>query len=1047
MFSNPRWAAAGVASLVLALAAAASAQSTATLRGRVTDEQGAILAGAEITLRNEATGAERTTVSDKLGEYLVPALPVGSYRLEVKSGGFQTAVVQNIHIEVAQAAVQNVKLTVGGRTEEVAVVGETPAIETVTTSFGTVIDQKTVQEIPLNGRHFVDLGLLIPGSVAPQPATGFLTAPLRGQGSFAFNTAGNREDTVNFMINGINLNDQVQNQITFQPSINTVAEFKVDNSTLSAEYGRSSGAVVNIATRSGTNEYHGEAFEFFRDESLDARNYFNPESQPQSKFNRNQFGINLGGPIIKNKTFFFLSYEGLRQRQGLDFNSGVLSDAERAAVTDPVVRNLLPLIPTANATGSRGEARFIGTGTAPVDIDQFTGDLSHQFGANDRAHFYYAWQRDERGEPNLQGNTVPGFGDTRASHRQIGTFNYTHIFSSTLVNETRLGFNRIHITFSPNVQDNPADYGINNGINEPLVLPQITVQGVGLNFGGPGGFPQGREDTTYVLADTLSWAKGRHSLKFGGEYRRFHNLNFANNGGTFTYPSLADFQAGRGTAFTVTLGDIDSDITQQALGLFLQDNLRISSNFSVELGLRYDRIISPTEAEDRFVYFDPATAELVQVGSGSGRDKIYPDKDNFQPRVGIIWDPFGDGRTSVRAAYSILSDQPVTNIVTGAAGNPPVVTPLTFTGAAGSIRLDNAITVAGPSGLAPNSVAADFRNPRMQTWNVNVQREFFRNMTFTIGYFGSKGDHLRVSRNLNQFLIDTNTRPYPRIAGTSEILPGSAVGNITEVASLGSSRYKGLWVTLGQRLRGGLQFNGSYTLSKSEDTNSLNSQGVVVQDSTNIQGDFAVSDYDVTHRYVLSAIWELPLQGQPAEGGLEALDHHPGADGQPDQHPDEPQLHGQREHPARSRRQPRGHRRSQPLVLDRGLRPAHRRLLHIELGLRAARRPQPLRQPGPQRGAGARLLQHRLLDHQAHALRPDDARAARRGVQRVQPPEPRTARAHRHGRQHELRAHHLHASRDGRLRLRAPDPVRGEALVLTPRSPAFGPRRARFESV
>jgi len=862
---NPRWAAAA-ASLVLAFAPSAHAQSTASLRGHVTDEQGAVVAGAQIAVKNQATGEERSTVSDRQGEYLVPALPVGSYRLEVQSTGFQVAVVQNLRVEVAQAAVQNVKLSVSGRTEEVAVVGESPAIETVTTSFGTVIDQKTVQEIPLNGRHFVDLGLLIPGSVAPQPATGFLTAPLRGQGSFAFNTAGNREDTVNFMINGINLNDQVQNQITFQPSINTVAEFKVDNSTLSAEYGRSSGAVVNIATRSGTNEYHGEAFEFFRDESLDARNFFNPESQPQSKFNRNQFGVNLGGPIIKNKTFFFLSYEGLRQRQGLDFNSGVLSDAERAGVTDPVVRNLLPLIPTANAVGSRGEARFIGTGTAPVDIDQFTGDVSHQFGPSDRVHAYYAWQRDERGEPNLQGNTIPGFGDTRASHRQIGTFNYTHIFGATLVNEARVGFNRINITFAPNVQQNPADYGINNGIDEALVLPQITVQGVGLNFGGPSNFPQGRTDTTYVLADTLSWAKGRHSLKFGGEYRRFHNINFGNNGGTFTYPSLADFQAGRGTAFTVTLGDLDSDITQQALGLFVQDNVRLGANLSVELGLRYDRIIAPTEAEDRFVYFDPASAELRQVGV-SGRDKIYDDKDNFQPRVGVIWDPFGDGKTSVRAAYSILSDQPVTNVVSPTAGNPPIVTPLTFTGPAGSIRLDNAIAVAGPAGLAPASVDAGFRNPSMQTWNVNVQREFYRNMTFTLGYFGSKGEHLRVSRNVNQFLIDTNTRPYPKIAGTSPIQPGSNVGNITEITSAGRSRYKGLWFTLQQRLKGGLQFNGSYTLSKSEDTNSLNSQGVVVQDSTDIENDFAPSDYDVKHRYVLSAIWELPFKGSQLKEG------------------------------------------------------------------------------------------------------------------------------------------------------------------------------------
>ena len=677
----------------------ALAQSTAALRGLVTDAQGGALPGAAITIRNQATGEERTTVSDRQGDYRIPALTPGLYRLEVRMDGFQPQVVTDLRLEVAQVGVQDVRLSVGSLTEEISVVGEAPVIESSTTSIGTVISERTVQEIPLNGRHFVDLGLLIPGSVAPSQ-NGFLTAPLRGQGSFAFNTAGNREDTVNFMVNGINLNDQVQNQITFQPSINTVSEFKVDNQTLSAEYGRSSGAVVNIATRSGTNDLHGEVFEFFRHQDVDARNFFNPESQPQSPFKRHQFGAALGGPIIKNKTFFFVSYEGLRQRQQLDFNSGALSDAQRDAVTDPVVRNLLPLLPRSNATSPTGAPRFIGTGTANVDIDQLTGDVNHQLGASDRIHLYYVYQRDERGEPNLQGNTIPGFGDTRGSNRQIGTLNHTHIFGPNLVNEARFGFNRIDISFDPNVQDNPADYGIRNGITTAVVLPQITVQGVGLNFGGPAGFPQGRTDTTFVLSDTLSHQRGAHALKVGAEYRSFKNINFGINGGTFTYPSLADFQAGRGTAFTVQLGGSDSEVTQKAFGMFIQDNFRVRANLSLELGLRYDLNVSPTEANDRFVYFDPASVSLQQVGQGV-RDKIYGNKNNWQPRIGVVWDPFGDGRTAVRAAYALSGDQPVTNMVTPTAANPPLVTPLTFTGPAGSIRLDNAQTVAQASGLAP----------------------------------------------------------------------------------------------------------------------------------------------------------------------------------------------------------------------------------------------------------------------------------------------------------------------------------------------------------
>ena len=429
------------------VAVPARAQSTATLQGTVTDAQSAAVPGAAVSVKNVFTGVQRDVVTDNHGDYQVAALPVGLYRVEASAPGFQTQIAAEVRLEVARTVVQNFRLKLGGVAEEMTVTAEAPVIDTATSSVGQVINQRTVQEIPLNGRHFVDLGLLIPGSVTP-PQSGFLTAPLRGQGSFAFNTAGNREDTVNFMINGVNLNDMVQNQITFQPSINTVQEFKVDNQTFSAEYGRNSGAIVNIATRSGTNAFHGEAFEFYRNDRFDARNFFNQAPVKKSSFSRNQFGGNIGGPIARNKTFFFLSYEGLRQRQGIDINSPVLRADERAAVTDAVSRGLLALIPEANTVGSRGEGRFLGSATAPVNIDQWTGDLNHLFSASDTLHAYYAFQKDLRGEPVLQGNTIPGFGDTRQSHRQIGTLNETHIFGQGLVNEARFGFNRIHITFS-----------------------------------------------------------------------------------------------------------------------------------------------------------------------------------------------------------------------------------------------------------------------------------------------------------------------------------------------------------------------------------------------------------------------------------------------------------------------------------------------------------------------------------------------------------------------------------------------------------------------
>jgi len=442
------------------------AQSTGTIQGTVLDTQQAAVAGAKVTVKNLATGLERSMDTDSSGSFSFPALPSGNYKVEIRKDGFQTLVIASFTLDVATTAAKNYTLQLGQVAQTMEITADAPVIEAGTITVGQSIDQKTVQEIPLNGRHFVDLGLLIPGSVTP-PQNGFLTAPLRGQGSFAFNTAGNREDTVNFMVNGINLNDMVQNQITFQPSINTVAEFRVDNSTYSAEYGRNSGAIVNIATRSGTNSYHGELFEFLRNHDFDARNFFNTRltlaglPNPQATFKRNQFGANFGGPLLKDKTFFFASYEGTRQRQGIPLNTTVLSDVQRAQVQagNAVSASLLQFIPRAN-NGANG---FLGSATAPVNIDQGTMDISHNLNAKVRLHGYYAGQHDLRQEPVLQGNTVPSFGDTRESKRQIATFSVDQIFSPALVNETRLGFNRIHITFTPNNTTNPVSLGIRMG--------------------------------------------------------------------------------------------------------------------------------------------------------------------------------------------------------------------------------------------------------------------------------------------------------------------------------------------------------------------------------------------------------------------------------------------------------------------------------------------------------------------------------------------------------------------------------------------------------
>jgi hypothetical protein len=840
--------------VVLMFCSPASGQSTAVLQGRVVDEFSDVVVGAKITLSNTAMGVEWNTQTDSQGNYQLVALPVGTYRVAIQASGFQILIIDALNVEVAQTVVQDFRLKIGSIEQTVTVKPEGTQIDRGTTSVGHAVNQRTVQEIPLNGRYFLDLGLLVPGSVTP-PQSGFSAIPVRGSGAFAINTAGNREETVNFMINGITLNNLWFNSINFQPPISTIQEFKVDNSTFSAEYGQNSGAIVNIATRSGANNFHGELFEFFRNDALDARNFFNFTSNEPPPFKRNQFGGTIGGPIIKNRTFFLISYEGVRHRQGLDLNSLVLSDAERAFPTDPGIRKLIELIPRANLVDSSGTARFVGSATAPVNIDNWTLDISHNLTGRDRLHAYYAFQRRSFLEPSRTGNTIPGFGFTHDSDRHLFTLNETHTFGPALVNDARFGFNRIFGVDQPNALLNPADFGIRNGHNQPIGLPQINIAGGGLNFGGPANNPSGRGDTVLVVADTLSWLRGRHSLKLGGEFRQFLNNLFRIGTGSFNFPTVAAFLAGTANSFSQTLGNQASSVAQGALGFFVQDNFKLLPNLTFELGLRYEWNMTPTERYDRFIVFDPQTASLVRVGTDI--DEIYHQNNkNFQPRLGFAWDPFKRGKTVLRGAYAIQVDQPMTSIVTGTSANPPLATPLTFTG---PIRFDDAIDRAAPAGLAPQTVDHRLDNAYIQSWNLNLQHELAPAVAVMVGYFGSSGTHLILRRNINQPV--NGVRPYAALSESSPILPGTPLGNITQIEGSGKSSYNALWVSINQRLSRGLQFTTSYTWSKSIDYNSLSLQGVVVQDSYNLRGNRGLSDFDARHRFAFSAIYELPFRG------------------------------------------------------------------------------------------------------------------------------------------------------------------------------------------
>ncbi len=856
--------------LLLRATIPSSAHTTAALQGRVFDESGALIPFATITVRDDSIGFARSASSDAEGRYQIAAIPAGPWRVTAGAPGFRTEIIETLTFEVGRTLVRDFHLAVGDRTEALVVLPELLLVDRTTSAVGHMVTARMIRELPLNGRHFVDLGPLVPGSVMPSQ-TGFSTTPIRGTGALAFNTAGNREEAVGYLVNGVTTNNLTFGSIGFPPPVASIQEFKVDNSTFSAEYGHVSGAIVNLVTHAGGDHFRGDAFGLLRDDALDARNFFEFTSPAPHPFERRQVGGSLGGPVVRRRSAFFATYEGLRQRQGLDVNSVVLSDEQRAGTTDPVSRRLLALIPRANYADADGTPRFVGAAAAAVDEHTWTAAFRHVASTRDRFHLFVGQQRVRSIEPGSQDTSIPGFGHTRRITKRILTVNHTHVFGSRLLNEARFGDTGQNGRTVPVAPFNPAEFGIGNGIDQPIGLPQMIVAGA-LNFGGPAVYPQGRTDTLWVVNDTLTYLAARHTLRLGGEFR---NQNFAQGTGLFSFPSVPAFMTGTANAFSITLGERRSHITQDAVAGFVQDQLAIIPNLSLDLGLRYEWHITPTERDNQFVVFDASRASLVRVGVDV--DRVYRENNtNFEPRLGVAWTPSANGRTVLRAAYGWAVDQPSTTVVRDTVGNPPFATPLS---AAGSVPLANAVRSTQAVSLSPATVDPRFRNASLRSWNVNVQRQLSRGTAAMVGYFGSSGKDLRLSRNINQ-PID-GVRPFPAVSPSSPIRPGAPLGTITQVESTGFSRYHALWLSSTRRLSARVTFDASYTFAKSLDTNSLNSSGFAIQDGRDIGNEYGLADFDARHRFVISAIVDLPFAGHALTHGWQIAAIVQGQSGNP----------------------------------------------------------------------------------------------------------------------------------------------------------------------
>ncbi len=834
----------------LLLASNCAAQN-ASLTGVVKDPQGAIVPDAVVTLTDLGKQTAVKSLTSSAGIYEFPILQPGQYELKAEAPGFQISTVSPIPLAVDERGRADVLLSLSGAATSVQVTAEgVVAVETESSTIGDVIGSKTITDIPLNGRFFLDLAVLSPGSVISSTNGRSSSTSEAAFGAFSINSSGARSDSASFMIDGINLNDGTQ--ISFQPSVEAIQEFKVQSNSFSAEYGRTGGINVNGVTKSGTNALHGTAFEFLRNEKLDALNYFDPPraveeqrtGEPIAPFHRNIFGESIGGPVLiskiydgRNKTFFFENYEGRRLNETETFTTTVPTQAQRAAVTNPVVAQLLTLIPLPN--NNVAVNNFTGQAPRYFVLDNTTLRADHLIDSNNTLFASTMIQLDHRLEASDTGyHNIPHYGDFRVGRRNFLSIGYTHIFAPTLTGELRLGGNRVTLDMYPQASFLDGLPPSAFGINEPgTVDPDIRISG-GPEFGGINTEPAGREDTTYQGSYILSWFKGKNAIKWGGEYRVFYNNTYNDGtGGLINFSSLANFLAGIPSTTTIRIGDTTPAIAMRTFAGFMQDDYKVLPNLTLNLGLRYEFNTVPTARHDYYSIFDFATDQL-QVSTGA---KPYqPDYLDFSPRLGLSWDPFGKGKTVIRAGAGVYYDDPVVSLVATQGSNPPFSTSYTYDYS--NISLLNPFAAGATSALSPSIISPNFKGPRSVQWNFNIQQQAWSTI-FQVGYIGSSGNRLPISLDYNQ--------------GINGVRPLTQYGTIPIEESVGRSSYNALWLSANRKLAKGLTFDASYTFSKCIDTAST-SGSAQVQNSYDLDAEKGLCDFNATDRVVASVLYQIP---------------------------------------------------------------------------------------------------------------------------------------------------------------------------------------------
>jgi hypothetical protein len=973
-----------------------SQKDTGNIVGTVRDTTGALVSGAKVSISDADRGLNFNLVTSEAGEYVSGPLPVGRYTVSVEHAGFKKSISNVIELQVQQRVPVNITLQVGQTTQVVEVTSATPLLETETSELGQVVDARRVASLPLNGRNFAQLALLTPGVAPSEPGS-------RDENSYGFSANGARSLQNNFLLDGVDNNSNLpdllnETNYVIQPPVEALQEFKVQTNSYSAEFGRGNGAIVNAVIKSGTNSLHGSAWEFFRNEKLDARNFFDDPTLPTPPYKQNQFGATFGGPIIKNKLFFFVDYEGLRVRQAQtqsvliptpaqrsgDFSSfidyttqitttaadgvtdipaldcngkptyaGEIFDTRRTQAApqyqtglcgvpfsynaaglpvnavpatstgggsiDPLAQKLANLYPNPNVFNTAG----INYLANPVESESRNNfDVRVDQRITDKDFTFYRFSYED--QPSTIPGTFPGIADGGGffsgseddSYRSVAA-SWTHYFNPTLINEFRIGYNRINShRFQFNFdQDISAQVGFPGVPFTPIIggLPQLTFSDVA-QLGSPTFLPSRELQNTYVLDENLTWVKGQHTLKFGTEIRREEftifqpasprgNLDFSPQ---FTDNPAAPGSGGSGFAsFMAGLTDGGSinnlhnvDYFRPIYAFFGQDDWKISSRLTLNLGLRYELFTTVKERFDNQGTFDlsdpsnptviipkgvtaqltPTLASQIRLSPTASRGLISPDKNNFAPRVGLAYQ-FQE-KTVLRAGYGVFyggqENGPYSNPSPGF--NPPFFVTQAFNTPCSAASANVAVqdcTVPGLSNLQngfpsnaltdPNtptlfSIDQHLVTPYMQQWHVSVQREMPANSVFEIAYAGSKGNKLFTFLNGNQAApsADPNAPLAPR-----RPVPAIDAG-IDWFRSSGASSYNSMQLSYEKRFSHGLTFTASYTWAHSIDNASNANLGPTQNNSDfryfrDPRAEFGNSDFGVRNRFVISYLYELPF--------------------------------------------------------------------------------------------------------------------------------------------------------------------------------------------